>query len=134
LIRELRRRAEGALPPELQPPPLASDGDEGLFAATLTAWARACPRPIVLILDEIDALRGTSLLSVLRQLRAGYASRPAEFPASVILCGLRDVRDDKVASGGDPERLATKRETPWTRGWSSSTVISSAPGSTQACS
>jgi hypothetical protein len=44
---------------------------------------------------------------VLRQLRAGFPKRPEAFPASVILCGLRDVRDYKAASGGDPERLGT---------------------------
>ena len=57
--------------------------------------------------DEIDALRGRSLESVLRQLRSGFPSRPERFPASVVLCGLRDVRDYKAASGGDPSRLGT---------------------------
>jgi len=57
--------------------------------------------------DEIDALRGQSLISVLSQLRDGYKSRPAPFPWSVALCGLRDVRDYKAASGGDPSRLGT---------------------------
>jgi hypothetical protein len=61
----------------------------------------------VLFIDEIDALRGDSLVSVLRQLRAGYPHRPTAFPASVLLCGLRDVRDYKAASGGDPSRLGT---------------------------
>jgi hypothetical protein len=42
----------------------------------LATWARACPLPIVLFLDEIDALRGQSLISVLRQLRDGFRSRP----------------------------------------------------------
>jgi hypothetical protein len=57
--------------------------------------------------DEIDALRGESLRSVLRQLRDGHRTRPADFPASVVLCGLRDVRDYQAASGGDPDRLGT---------------------------
>ena len=61
----------------------------------------------MLFFDEIDALRGQGLLSVLRQLREGFPDRPAFFPASVILCGLRDVRDYKAASGGNPERLGT---------------------------
>ena len=51
---------------------------------------------MMLIIDEIDALVGDSLVSVLRQLRAGYANRPAHFPASVILCGVRDVRDYRI--------------------------------------
>jgi hypothetical protein len=73
----------------------------------LAAWAAVCPRPLVLFFDEIDALRGESLRSVLRQLRDGYTARPGPFPASVALCGLRDVRDYKAASGGDPTRLGT---------------------------
>jgi hypothetical protein len=36
---------------------------------------------------------------VLRQLRDGFPDRPGAFPASVVLCGLRDVRDYKVTSG-----------------------------------
>ena len=48
-----------------------------------------------------------SLISVLRQLRAGHPERGEAFPASVILCGLRDVRDYKAASGGEPTRLGT---------------------------
>jgi hypothetical protein len=59
------------------------------------------------LFDEIDALRGQSLISVLRQLRAGFPSRPQHAPWSVVLCGLRDVREYKTASGGDGERLGT---------------------------
>ena len=44
---------------------------------------------------------------MLRQLRAGYDARPEAAPWSVILCGLRDVRDYKAATGDDPERLGT---------------------------
>ena len=53
-------------------------------------------KPFVLFIDEIDALVGDSLVSVLRQLRAGYASRPAAFPQSIVLCGVRDVRDYRI--------------------------------------
>jgi hypothetical protein len=107
ILKELVRRAEHALPSELRPPSPDIQGDQGLIAGFLSAWSRACPRPVVLIFDEIDALRGASLITVLRQLRAGFPDRPERFPASVILCGLRDVRDYKAASGGDPERLGT---------------------------
>jgi hypothetical protein len=57
-------------------------------------------------LDEIDALQNDTLISVLRQLRSGYADRPHGFPWSLALIGLRDVRDYKVASGGS-DRLHT---------------------------
>jgi len=107
ILEAIQERAEFALPAGLRPPswPQASEGR--LLNAALTAWARACPLPLVLFFDEIDALRGQTLISVLSQLRAGYDERPHEFPASVVLCGLRDVRDYKAASGGDPSRLGT---------------------------
>jgi hypothetical protein len=93
---------------DLQPPITWSDAQpENLLATGLTQWAEQAPRPLVLFFDEIGALRGQSLRSVLRQLRAGYPSRPLSFPWSVVLCGLRDVRDYKAASGGDPTRLGT---------------------------
>jgi hypothetical protein len=107
LLAELRLRAEETLPPELRPAPFPDAPDTHLLRAALSAWAHACPRPLVLFFDEIDALRGQSLISVLRQLRAGFSERPRAFPSSVVLCGLRDVRDYKAASGGDPNRLGT---------------------------
>lgn len=62
----------------------------------LTDWCLSQSRPIVLLIDEIDALMGDLLISVLRQLRDGYQSRPEAFPSSVALVGLRDVRDYKA--------------------------------------
>ena len=53
----------------------------------LETWARAADSPLVVLIDEIDALVGDTLVSALRQLRAGYAHRPAGFPQSVVLCG-----------------------------------------------
>ncbi|MCL2778947.1 MAG: ATP-binding protein, partial [Polyangiaceae bacterium] len=62
----------------------------------LGQWAIHSRVPIVLMVDEIDALVGDTLVSVLRQLRTGYNDRPASFPQSVILCGVRDVRDYRI--------------------------------------
>ena len=70
---------------------------EALLEA-LARWAAADARPLVLLIDEIDALAGDSLLAVLRQLRAGYDQRPRGFPQSVVLCGVRDVRDYRIRS------------------------------------
>src|SRR5215468_5592964 len=107
ILQGVRRRAGVALLPELRPPPWPEVPDENLLGDALAAWAHACPRPLVLFFDEIDSLSGLSLISVLSQLREGYDQRPDGFPASVALCGLRDVRDYKAASGGDPNRLGT---------------------------
>ena len=72
-------------------------GDRALGAA-LTRWSQADPKPLVLLIDEIDTLIGDTLIAVLRQLRAGYVQRPAGFPQSVVLCGVRDVRDYRIHS------------------------------------
>ena len=71
---------------------LATFGD-GAFGEALTRWCEADPRPLVLLVDEIDTLIGDTLISVLRQLRARHDRRPRSFPQSVVLCGVRDVRD-----------------------------------------
>ncbi|HEX6470157.1 MAG TPA: AAA family ATPase [Streptosporangiaceae bacterium] len=95
-------------PPELRPPdpwPEATPG--AALMAGLTAWVEACPRPLVLFFDEIDALRGRSLVAILRQLRDGYLSNRARSPHAVVLCGLRDVRDYRATAGGNPDRLGT---------------------------
>ena len=57
----------------------------------------------MLVLDEIDALIGDTLLSVLRQLRAGYTDRPQAFPQTIILCGVRDVKDYRIHSARSNE-------------------------------
>ncbi|CCI07698.1 AAA-like domain-containing protein [Microcystis aeruginosa] len=96
------------LPKELQPPVKEWQQEEAgsRIKAFLSDWAKAINRPIVLFIDEIDSLQDQTLISVLRQLRDGFPNRPENFPSSVGLIGLRDVRDYKVASGGS-DRLNT---------------------------
>ena len=77
---------------------LEKHGAHGALEAALALWAESSSQPVVLMLDEIDALVGDTLISVLRQLRAGYTNRPAGFPQSVALCGVRDVRDYRIHS------------------------------------
>jgi hypothetical protein len=91
------------LPPELHPPDWSGCLSIG---QALKLWSESCSRPIVLFIDEIDALQDEALVSVLRQLRDGYPRRPKGFPQSLALVGLRDVRDYKVAAGGS-RRLGT---------------------------
>ena len=94
---------------------LASMGPESALNVLLARWSRAGPTPLVLLVDEIDSLVGDTLLSVLRQLRAGYEKRPGGFPQSVVLCGVRDIRDYRIRSstgeviaGGSPFNVAAK--------------------------
>ncbi len=75
--------------------------ENGTFTAlqvALNLWCKANKKPIVLLIDEIDSLVGDTLISVLRQLRSGYPKRPGMFPQSIILCGVRDVRDYRIHS------------------------------------
>jgi len=69
-----------------------------LLLVLLTRWAAHSPKPIVLLIDEIDALVGDTLVSVLGQLRDGYIARPSPCPQSIILCGVRDVRDYRITT------------------------------------
>ncbi|MFZ4441047.1 MAG: AAA family ATPase, partial [Syntrophales bacterium] len=73
-------------------------GGSGALQEVLSRWVEGSDKPVVLFIDEIDALIGDTLISVLRQLRAGYTKRPGGFPQSVILCGLRDIRDYRIHS------------------------------------
>jgi len=77
----------------------APGGDR--LAQALERWASADPRPAVLLLDEVDALVGDTLISLLRQLRAGYPQRPGHFPQTVILCGVRDLRDYRIHASSE---------------------------------
>ena len=64
----------------------------------LTRWCQQLGKPLVLLLDEVDALIGDTLIALLRQLRAGYPTRPHAFPQSVLLCGVRDLQDYRIHS------------------------------------
>jgi type II secretory pathway predicted ATPase ExeA len=97
---------EDNLPKELQPPVWVYNASGQRIKENLRAWSQMIKRPVVLFIDEIDALQNDTLISVLRQLRDGFPNRPENFPSSVGLIGLRDVRDYKVASGGS-DRLNT---------------------------
>ena len=68
---------------------LAEDQPQGVLTQFLAQWSELSEKPIVLFLDEVDALVGDTLISLLRQIRAGYAQRPQAFPQSLVLCGLR---------------------------------------------
>ena len=85
------------------------------LSAYLTDICTALEKPLVLFIDEIDALVGDTLVSVLRQLRSGYDKRPAAFPSTVVLCGVRDIKDyrihksdDQIITGGSAFNIKAK--------------------------
>ncbi len=83
------------------PQVLDTYGAHGALHQLLARWSSADSRPLVVMIDEIDALVGDTLISVLRQLRSGYQRRPKRFPQCVILCGIRDVRDYRIHSSAE---------------------------------
>ncbi len=80
---------------------LTQYGPFDAFSEALSRWSAHDPKPLILLIDEIDALVGDTLIAILRQLRAGYARRPRYFPQSVVLCGVRDVRDYRIHSASE---------------------------------
>ena len=112
----MRARLSGdSFPHESWRAVLEASGPDDALGDLLSNWCLANPVPLVLLVDEIDSLVGDTLLSVLRQLRAGYEQRPEAFPQSVVLCGVRDIRDYRIRSsageviaGGSPFNVAAK--------------------------
>jgi len=74
-------------------------GSYTALRSLVSRWSQENHRPIVLLLDEVDSLVGDTLISLLRQIRAGYPNRPHAFPQTVLLCGVRDVRDYRIHNG-----------------------------------
>ncbi len=85
---------------------LANAGPDAALGEALSLWSGADPKSLVLLIDEIDSLVGDTLITVLRQLRAGYDLRPGGFPRSVVLCGVRDVRDYRIRSASENAVIA----------------------------
>ena len=81
-------------------PPKPDDYSPGnlLLRNYLTDWCDTLDKPLVLLLDEVDALYDDVLISTLRQLRDGFQTRPKHFPQSIALVGLRDIRDFRTPS------------------------------------
>ena len=110
IFRELASRARSTLGDEhiegVWSELLDKYGPDGAMGELLGRWAESDPTPLVLLIDEIDSLVGVTLISMLRQLRAGYDQRPERFPQSVVLCGVRDVRDYRMRSSVDGSVIA----------------------------
>ena len=88
------------------PIPVTENGDhEGLLRTTLKKWSElVAPKPLVVLFDEVDVIEGDTMISFLRQLRGGFASRGiGKFPVSIALVGMRDLKDYITASTGGRE-------------------------------
>ena len=108
LASEAKTTLGDGFPEEAWPEILERHSPHRALLEALSAWAAADAKPLVLLIDEIDALEGDSLLSVLAQIRAGFTMRPKDFPQSMALCGLRDVRDYCVGPKAGPFNIVTE--------------------------
>lgn len=101
--------AGGALPVSEQPrdPREIDWTKEYGLKSYLMSWAQAIPKPVVLFIDEVDALRDELFVALLRQLRSGFELRRHRFPYSISLIGLRDVRDYKIRLRPERDSLGT---------------------------
>jgi hypothetical protein len=66
-----------------------------MLSNMLGNWSRlVAPKPLIVLFDEVDVLEGETMISFLRQLRGGFASRGVgTFPISIALVGMRDLKD-----------------------------------------
>jgi type II secretory pathway predicted ATPase ExeA len=97
IVSSVIQQAESTLGIQLsQPETFFKGGPSNAFAGVLRELTQRCKRPLVLFLDEVDSLVGDTLISLLRQIRAGYTDRPKYFPQTIVLCGVRDVRDYRM--------------------------------------
>jgi hypothetical protein len=96
---------EGAKSVALPVPVLRTTAANSMVSDILMDWARlTTPKPLVVLFDEVDVLTGDTLISFLRQLRGGFATRGVGiFPTSIALVGMRDLKDYITsAKGGVP--------------------------------
>jgi len=98
IINEFRIQTEIYLPKKYQPSAACFENINHEFSLFLMRWCLELPKPLIVFMDEVDALIGDGLISVLRQLRNGYTKRPRAFPHALCMIGLRDIRDYRIYS------------------------------------
>ena len=81
-------------------PKMETGSPLNILDEVLCRWAElVAPKPLIVLFDEVDVLVGETMISFLRQLRGGFASRGVgKFPVSIALVGMRDLKDYITAS------------------------------------
>ena len=85
------------------PVPKTNDVESiSMLGNILSNWAEmVAPKALIVLFDEVDVLQDEALISFLRQLRGGFAGRNiGNFPVSIALVGMRDLKDYITASKG----------------------------------
>ncbi len=83
-------------------PNASTANPDSMLNEILENWSQlVAPKPLIVLFDEVDVLQGDTLVSFLRQLRDGFAGRGVgQFPVSIALVGMRDLKDYIAASKG----------------------------------
>ncbi|MDI6794364.1 MAG: AAA-like domain-containing protein [bacterium] len=92
--------------------PFAEHADYSDFTTILlnelSCFCKRLDKPLVVLFDEVDCLSNGTLISFLRQLRAGYVNRgQIPFVHSIALVGMRNIRDYKAHIREDRETLGS---------------------------
>ncbi len=84
---------------------MAAGGVSGL----LSELSKFAGKPLVVLFDEVDCLCDATLVAFLRQLRDGAISKTkgVDFPSSIALVGMRNIRDYKAKVRPDHESLGS---------------------------
>jgi hypothetical protein len=80
----------------------------GVLFDELRKYCKILDKPLVIFFDEADCLSGLTMISFLRQLRAGYINRLfTPFVQSIVLVGMRNIRDYIAKVRDEKESLGT---------------------------
>ena len=98
--------ARNVAPSSVDAAAMASSGISGL----LSELSKFAGKPLVVFFDEVDCLCDATLVAFLRQLRDGAISKTkgVDFPASIALVGMRNIRDYKARIRPDTSRSAAR--------------------------
>jgi hypothetical protein len=83
------------------PVPVTDDSNHfSMLSSILSNWSKlVAPKPLIVLFDEVDVLVDETMISFLRQLRGGFATRgTGMFPISIALVGMRDLKDYIIAA------------------------------------
>jgi hypothetical protein len=79
-----------------------------MLMEALSTYSKTLDMPLVIFFDVADCLSNGTLITFLRQLRAGYINRgDIPFVHSVALVGMRNIRDYKARVRGDSPTLGS---------------------------
>ncbi|MDR0870812.1 MAG: PD-(D/E)XK nuclease domain-containing protein [Planctomycetaceae bacterium] len=83
-------------------PKTNTDEPGSVLSSILINWAGlVVPQPLIVLFDEVDVLENDAMISFLRQLRGGFASRGVgKFPVSIALVGMHDLEDWLISIKG----------------------------------